>query len=439
MKDLKKWLIPVSMMTMTCGFAAEEIADNCCPTPCCPPPCPPKPCINCECYNPQFYDLQCDWGMFVSVDFLYWYARESNLEFANTIQYTVQPNQGLVTQQTPIFIQDGYIVDHHYLKSKWKPGFRVGIGMNSDCDGWDVYLNYTYIDNNTSGSRSAPLLDANDPNLDLSVNGLVNGVSNPWASSIATLRLNLDQLSPAFTQVYAPRVSAKWSLIFNQLDFEIGKKYWVSKCFTLRPYTGLRGAWTHTNFRVTSIANGVQSFGANPTRTANIFNSNKFRNRFWGVGILGGVQPQFVFGDWCGCGVFSLYGNVEGALIWGEYSGKNRLRYNQTLTINSVPPVVMTQFSNPVEKDHFSRMQGILDVGIGLRWEEQWCCYRYMTTIDLGWEHHYWFDYGLYHRTSSGTDISPFNAIFMYSPRESLNYATNLGLGGFVLRFRLDF
>jgi hypothetical protein len=377
--------------------------------------------------------------MFVSVDFLYWYARESNLEFANTIQYTVQPNQGLVTQQTPIFIQDGYIVDHHYLKSKWKPGFRVGIGMNSDCDGWDVYLNYTYIDNNTSGSRSAPLLDANDPNLDLSVNGLVNGVSNPWASSIATLRLNLDQLSPAFTQVYAPRVSAKWSLIFNQLDFEIGKKYWVSKCFTLRPYTGLRGAWTHTNFRVTSIANGVQSFGANPTRTANIFNSNKFRNRFWGVGILGGVQPQFVFGDWCGCGVFSLYGNVEGALIWGEYSGKNRLRYNQTLTINSVPPVVMTQFSNPVEKDHFSRMQGILDVGIGLRWEEQWCCYRYMTTIDLGWEHHYWFDYGLYHRTSSGTDISPFNAIFMYSPRESLNYATNLGLGGFVLRFRLDF
>jgi len=58
-----------------------ESEDNCysC-NPCCTPQ--PKKCIDCECYTPAFYDLQCDWGLFLSVDLLYWYARETNLNYA---------------------------------------------------------------------------------------------------------------------------------------------------------------------------------------------------------------------------------------------------------------------------------------------------------------------------------------------------------------------
>lgn len=442
MIELKKWskmLIPVSLMTMACGFAADEIADNCCPQPaCCPTECPkpscvpkPKKCIDCECYNPQYYDLQCDWGMYAFVDFLYWYARESNLEFANRTQYTLQSDQG----PNDAFILDGYIVRHHYLESKWNAGIRVGVGMNSDCDGWDVNLNWTYIDNHTSGSKSAPLVT---PDTVLATNGLINGVNNPWASPITTTTLTVNPLTPAFTQVVGSRVSAKWSVIFNQLDFEFGKKYWVSKCFTLRPYTGLRGAWTHTNFHVKSFANGIESVQLGTIAT--IVNRNKFTNKFWGAGPLAGLQPQFVFGDWCGCGTFSLYGNLEGALIWGKFRGRNRTFYSASyLFINEEVPFASTQLANPIEKDNVSRMQGILDLGIGVRWEETWCCDRYITTIDLGWEHHYWFDFGLYHRTTAGRDISPFNNLFMFTPTGSLNYTTNLGLGGLVVRARLDF
>ncbi len=396
LKKMSKALIPLSLMTMTGAFAESEIADNCSTTNCCPPTCckpccvpQPKKCIDCECYNPQFYDLQCDWGVFATVDFLYWYARESNLEFANTIQYSATPPAG------PTSVQLGYVVKHHYLESKWDAGVRAGLGMNSDCDGWDLYLNWTYIDNHKSGSKSAPTFTTTT---DFTANGLVNGVNDPWASPIDPA----DGVS--FVQVAAPQISAKWSVIFNQIDLEFGKKYWVSKCFTLRPYTGVRGAWTHTNFHVEADNPSVFVSG-NTTTVFSSTDSNKFRNKFWGVGVLGGLQPQFVFGDWCGCGGFSLYGNVEGALIWGKYQGRNALFHTLTETDIATGISTLDSLTSPVEKDNFSRMQGILDLGIGIRWEETWCCDRYMTSIDLGWEHHYWFDFGLYHRTIGGVVV----------------------------------
>lgn len=419
LKKMSAALIPLSLMTMTDAFAENEIPDNSCSTtnycqPCCVPQ--PKKCIDCECYNPQFYDLQCDWGVFASVDFLYWYARESNLEYANTIEYTPVPVGG------PTIATLGYVTNHHYISSKWDAGVRVGLGMNSRCDGWDLFLNWTYLDNHHSGSKSAPTFNAAT---DFSEGGLINGVNDPWASPI-------DNAANGFVQVVAPQVSAKWSVIFNQIDLELGKKFWISKCFTLRPYTGLRGAWTHTNFHV--VANNPSAFVDDAGTIFASADSNKFRNRFWGVGVLGGLQPQFVFGNWCGCGVFSLYGNLEGSLIWGKYRGHNALVHTVDATFITGTSELFSS-TNPVEKDNFSRMQGILDLGIGIRWEDTWCCDRYMTSIDLGWEHHYWYDFGLYHRTIGGFSA----ATPATTPLASNNFVTNLGLGGLVVRFRFDF
>jgi len=39
-------------------------------------------------------------------------------------------------------------------------------------------------------------------------------------------------------------------------------------------------------------------------------------------------------------------------------------------------------------KDSFFTMSTLIDLGIGLRWEENWCCDQYRTSLDLRWEHH---------------------------------------------------
>lgn len=451
---MSKVFIPLSLMTMSSAFAEAEIADNsyqssnCCPTNCCKPCCVPQPkkCIDCECYNPQYYDLQCDWGMFFTADFLYWYARETNIDYSYSRTFFNQPTSIADVRQY------GFPTKHHYVKSEWKPGFRVGLGMNMECDGWDLYANYTWFHNHSHSRAVGVTLLASAPDAAFEVNGLTD-VVQPWAS-----QFNENPAQPlAF-----PSITGKWSLIFNQIDLELGRKYWVSKCMTLRPYLGLRGAWNHTNFTVIGQTVDPTTFTAfDPntgiTQTQGNFvavNNNRFKNEFWGVGLLGGLQPEFMLGDWCGCGNFSIYGNFEGSLIWGDLKARNAVQFlssfDQTLT---GPGVNITQTiarrANPVEKDKFSRMQGILDLGLGLRWEEHWCCDRYSTSIDLGWEHHYWFEYGVYHRpiggfadashTPNGGTAPPFTGVIFSGDLGDTNIVSNLGFGGLVIRARFDF
>lgn len=42
----------------------------------------------------------------------------------------------------------------------WDPGFRLGLGWNTDCDGWDLYLNWTYYHNRSKKSTEFPLINA---------------------------------------------------------------------------------------------------------------------------------------------------------------------------------------------------------------------------------------------------------------------------------------
>jgi hypothetical protein len=432
-KKISQVLIPLSLFT-SCAFA-----DKCCTPP--PPkpkecrPCPPKKEICCECYNPQYYSLKDDCGVFVSADFLYFYARESNLELGNTFKYIESPNPS--NAPGTIFLS-GYFTKHHYLDTKWDPGFRVGLGFNTDLDGCDLYFNWTWFRNSSSKSLSSSGGSVIPPPPGTTI------LSDPYASS--TLNpINLNQ-------VEVNTLSGKWSLQFNQIDAEFGRKSWVSRRVALRPYVGLRAAWTHTNFHVKgsyaspTTLSGTDLVTGLPLTVSNVVatSDNKFTNKFWGVGLLGGLQPEFFFNQNKN---FSLFGNVDGALLWGNYKGTNRISslWDQNQTFQGLTSVVNSTASQP-ETDAFARMQGIVDLAIGLRWVQNWDCDRYMTALDVGWEHHYWFDYGLYHEnTPAASDATNFDpgppakGTIMTTPQRSERVVTNLGFGGLVVRFRFDF
>lgn len=452
LKKMSKALIPLSLMTMGVAFADSEIADNyysnCCPTDCCKPCCVPQPkkCIDCECYNPQYYDLQCDWGVYVTGDFLYWYAHETNLDYAVSTRIFVQPAPTETpTPPVPAAVRTmTFPTDHFYVKAKWDPGFRVGLGWNMECSGTDLYLNWTHFRNHSKNSRSStvPTPATQTRAGAISLDGQ-EALFNPWAPLLNN--------SSTFIPIGATDILGKWSLTFNQIDLEFGLKYWVTRCFNIRPYVGVRGAWTNTHFEVESVLNDptLLSFPQFSTVVGPTFISaiNTFKNKYWGVGLMGGIQPEFMFGNWCG-GNFSIYGNVDGAVLWGKFRGRNSYELSGTrrtvvvITETPISTIDESSLANPSGRDHFHRMQGILDVGLGLRWEQHWCCDRYSTSIDLGWEHHYWFDFGLYHRTYGGVEtdlsLSPLN-LFADTFQQTDNFITDLGFGGFVLRLRLDF
>lgn len=378
--------------------------DSCCCTSCCCVP-QPKKCIDCECYTPQYYDLQCDWGAFLTVDFLYWYARENNLAYALKVQ-SIRNTTSVPFTQSIIFVPKTY----EHINTDWEPGVRVGLGWNSCCDGWDYYLHWTYFKNDKSASTFVPDYGLDD-NKFIPLEGEF-ALLNPWLN--ASLHGNLD------AQTF-DKISANWSLRFNSIDLEIGRKYWLSSCFTLRPYTGLRSAWTKTILSTNSFRNFTTPF-----ILAQEF-IDRYKNKYWGVGFVGGIQPNWHF-----CRNFILFSNLDVSLIWGKAEMEKREAQIET----EEGELTNDYFSS--SKNDFFKMQAIFDLALGLRWEETWCCDRYRTALDLGWEHHIWLNHNTrtqtidYYTQTISTEVINGYRTFVESSTDTM-------FGGFVLRVRFDF
>ncbi len=421
-----------STLTLLALSSSSVLLADCCNPcePCCVPQ--PRPPVCCECYVPSFNDMQCDWDLFASVDFLYWYADETDLSYAAVTKTglratPVASGTGIITaagaSDSP-YISAINKVKH--LSSKWDPGVRVGLGWKMD-GGWDLYANWTYYTNERKQSITV------DPFIGFFPALGAKGILNPWMDPAA--------LPYPGREIMFDSLSAKWNLVFNQIDLELGRRYWLSKCFTLRPYAGLRGAWTHTTFKVQAHQDLNQHFAGVdglPAGTYITDTEDRFRNRNWGVGFIGGLQPTFYLTE-----EFSLYANAEMSLLWGQLNGHVRRDYTGTFTTTAgVGPVDLIDYDAGTG-DKFSGMQPMMDLGIGLRWETCFCDNRYRFNLDAGWEHHVFFNYN--HRVQlSGGQI--FNGS-LFDPassngRADTNYQevdSDLGMGGFVLRARFDF
>jgi len=450
---MNKHLIAFSLigaLSLTAKATAETNTEqtttcySCSCQPCCCEPKPPK-CIDCECYTPQFYDLQCDCGFFLNGEFLYWYARESNLSYAAKIQSEGFPLKFQSdVEETIIFSPQTY----EYLSTKWDPGFRVGVGYNSACDGWDYFLHWTYFSNKKSNSTSVSpdySLDFEFSEESFSDPFLADNqeffLLNPWINA-SFHGLAFGDFSTIFpgavnqgSIVTFDKIKTKWQLNYHSIDLEIGRKYWLSKCFNLRPYAGLRGARTKTTFGTKSFRNNTVDFSGNITDLALNFN-DRFKTQNWGAGFLGGLQPTWYF-----CRNFALYSNLDVALLWGEYENKKQENYQITLLLPDGQQII-TPIPRMQSKGKFFQMNAILDLAIGLRWEEYWCCDQYRSTFDVGWEHHIWFDHDHRIKTSDfmqGQVITDFPTKIAKGFRTYDEVTSNLSYGGLVVRLRFDF
>lgn len=336
--------------------------------------------------------------------------KETNLPYAAEILSKIAGNQT---------IQDyvGLAQCTYHLSGSWAPGVRLSAGWTDPCNGWDGQIAWTYFENDAA-DQSSTRFDGQAP-ITLGQSGLLNPF---FQQSLTT--------TPFFDQV-----GAGWTLRFNQIDFTIGRKYLVSDQFVMRPYAGLRGAWTRTDFKVKGNT-GPKNLSE--TETEYIQKSrDHFRNRLWGIGLQGGVENSWYF-----LNCLAIYGQVAGSLIWGEHEQKIYERFlSSVLDTDTNERRIFMDVSNNY-RDANSQMSGILDFGIGLRWEQVWCwthsncCDGHygniLTALDIGWEHHIWWPQFERLRTCRSDGDIPIITQFD-------TQVSNLGYGGLVIRFRVDF
>ena len=296
-------------------------------------------------------------GIYFTGDFIYWKAREDELYYAAFLDFNQTPNE----------IDQGYKVVE--IDFEYDPGFKVGLGGNLPYDGWDIYLNWTHFHTHPTSSSSS-----SDRNI----------VALFAESSITT------------TDFVGDRASVSWNLMFNTLDLDWGRRFYLSRTLTVRPSFGGKAAWIHQ--RIRSKLTGVEERGAVPPIA---IEDHFFHwiSKFWGVGPYLAINGKWTF-IW-GLG---LYGEISGAILWGQFN--QNVHYVKRITDEQTgQPVVV----NDRLRFNPHRVRPTLKAFVGLDWER--CIIKKWLSLNfrIGYETQYFWSQLVNNNTnqaSSAADLT---------------------------------
>ena len=181
------------------------------------------------------------------------------------------------------------------LSFGWDAGFRLGVGYNLHRDQWDTQLYWTWFRTKAHQNQ-----DVSPEFIPISGGVLVTEEIHPEFFAA--------DLSKAFSE----KASIKWSLLFNMIDWELGRNYWVSKGLSLRPFIGIKGGWIDQSIRVEYDDLIINSAPTELSAKENV------KNNFWGIGPVGGVNTQWKLRQFKSH-FPSLFGNFSIATLWGTW------------------------------------------------------------------------------------------------------------------------
>ena len=269
--------------------------------------------------SPQILGM--DW--FLSADLLFWHANEGGTDYA--VLFKNAPYGSTAKAHT------------HTLNFGWDVGFRAGIGTYLNHDQWDLYANFTQFQTDKSSSTSL-----HDGAFIIPLLGPILGDSRNQAS----------------------QVKIGGNIVFYNLDFNLGRHYFVSRKLAFHPFIGIKSAW---------IAQHIHTQASLVSPTTDVLHLN-IKNDFWGIGPTLGID-----GKWFMSHHFNLFGSIAGSLLWGTFDvhEKQRLQNRDQITFNV-----------PFDRDLIvptTQMQ------IGFGYETNLFSNRYHLGINLRYEYQYWW------------------------------------------------
>ena len=331
----------------------------------------------------------------LDAEFLYWYATTTNLAYAT--KYIVF-NQGNATDPAARFVGPEKIYEPRW---SWDRGVRFGVGVVTNHDGWDVYSDWTWIYNSSFDSINVQSYPVND----------LTSLQNPVGTQALASPWFADGTHSNFDSI-----QTRWSILLNQFDLELGRKFWISPRLVLRPFGGLRGHWSRMFFKVRGSYDGL-GLGAN----ARLFQETARRTqKFWAVGLLGGLQSNwYINRNW------SVFVNWAISLLYGSFDNKTHL---QAFGFNANNQEI-SNFDQQFNHDDIYTLQSVCDLAIGIHWELPIYDSAYKVSFDAGWESHL---YPGYNHLDANVSASSNGATYL--PAEG-----DLTLSGLVLRGKFEF
>ena len=147
------------------------------------------------------YDLGSNWDWFIQASFIYWHVSQENMDIDLRTQRFADGSTGKFANPGHVDFQD----------FRYKPGFKVAMGFDTQFDNWVTFAEYTWLHHETKTNRTA------DENQALALGSWIPA-NNKSASHL----------------------SAKWKFDLDILDFAISRPYYQGTRLTVNPVVGLR-------------------------------------------------------------------------------------------------------------------------------------------------------------------------------------------------------
>ncbi|NGX59822.1 MAG: hypothetical protein KR126chlam3_00979 [Chlamydiae bacterium] len=158
---MQKSLLALSIFGAANMAVATRGQDNCAPEP--PATCYPENCNHCYCLGPENYGVNapvrpitCNGDWVISVAPLYWNAHQDGMEYAidnhvnnsevSSAWASVKDLDDDYLPVIPLYQELNNLIDAEYETPhfKWDWGFKVDLGFNTTCDGWDFGVIWTW-------------------------------------------------------------------------------------------------------------------------------------------------------------------------------------------------------------------------------------------------------------------------------------------------------
>jgi len=313
------WMV-ASLLTAASAFGQDKCSTKPSKCPPCSTPCnfkemtPGMPGYN----APSCINVCGSWDVYADASFIYWQIAQDNMAFALA-------NKNTLSQIATPGIKGDYV----QMDFAYKPGFKVGGGINLGHDNWDSSAEYTRIHGTNSSSSNGYEGGAL---LATWGNGYLLGKSQVFQSASSSFKTDLDFV-----------------------DWVLGRAFFVGKNLTFHPVLGVRGAWITQSTAVHYRNPSSSTFTGTNDSVIAVYSSQDVYSRVhsWGVGPQTGLEANWLVGEG-----LRVYGNGYADMLYTRYKLQNKTDYSTTTGSRQ----------RVISRDKVGAIRTHLDLEVGLGW-----------------------------------------------------------------------
>ena len=342
----------------------------------------------------QMQNQEDDCMFYAHGDFLYWVVRGQALEFIQSNARPFFEGGAVVTPESNATLLPGNTFNPYptTISKSFHPGFKVGLGIVTNYDKWDLGSTYTRLHTNTQTAVITP----------------GDKVLIEMFNSNAFVESGLGGIFPGDLRIASSQVW--WKLNYETINLMLGRMYSPSKTVSIMPRVGFMGSWQKQTVNIRADVETTST--TTPTDLEGSFYLVNNEDKYWGVGPAVSMESTWKIVD-----EFSLFASLETSLLWSMYE-VSRVD-TETLVEEGVTTFENTQQFNCRHKGH--DITPYLGSSIGLQWHQKFDDSKFNFILRGAWEYQLWFN------QNKAIDVG------------SAVRLGNLGLQGFTLRLVLAY